>query len=198
MIRLVLLFIALSLPLQAQEFPAFHSVTGVAANDVLNIRSRPDAGAPIIGMLAPTATGVEVVATVGNWAVVNSGEGAGYASMTYLSRAAGPDWNALQTPLSCLGTEPFWSLEIDPAAGETRFSTPEDPSPDPDPITALWPAEPWAQAAGVGLTDGLAVLTGAECSDGMSDRRYGIAVDILRNGPTGETRATGCCRLTPP
>lgn len=35
-------------------------VTGVAADDVLNLRSEPRAGASLRGALSPTASGVEV------------------------------------------------------------------------------------------------------------------------------------------
>lgn len=198
MIRFLCLFLFLALPLKAEEFPALYAVTGVAADDVLNIRARPDARSPIIGSLAPDATGVEVIATRGNWALVNSEEGSGYASMRFLAREPGPAWNALQSPLTCLGTEPFWSLEIDPQRGITRFLTPDDQAPASQPITDLWPAKPWARSAAVGLADGMAVLTGAECSDGMSDRSYGIAVDIFRTGPAGGDRLSGCCLLAQP
>lgn len=195
MILILTLLLLLALPLRAEDFPATFAVTGVAANDVLNIRARPDAGAAIIGAIGPDATGVEVLGTSGNWAIVNTEEGSGYASLRFLAREPSPAWHALETPLTCLGTEPFWSLEIDPGAGTTRYLTPEDQSPLPEPITALWPAEPWAQSAAVGLADGLAVMTGAECSDGMSDRAYGIAVDIFRAGPDGASRVSGCCSL---
>ena len=47
MIRLCLLFLALALPLRAEVFPALHEVTGVAADDVLNIRATLDAGAEV-------------------------------------------------------------------------------------------------------------------------------------------------------
>lgn len=198
MIRFLLLFLFLALPLRAEEFPALYAVTGVASNDVLNIRARPDAESPIIGSLAPDATGVEVIGTSGNWALVNTGEGSGYASLRFLVREPGPAWNALQTPLTCLGTEPFWSLEIDPQGQTTRYLTPEDQVPDPEPMTGLWPAAPWAQSAAIGLSDGFAVLIGAECSDGMSDRSYGIAIDIFRNGSGDATRVSGCCLLALP
>ncbi|MDP3197487.1 COG3650 family protein [Tabrizicola sp.] len=198
MMRILILFLLLSHPLQAEEFPALFAVTGVADDDVLNIRARPDAGSPIIGSLAPDATGVEVIATRGNWALVNGGEGSGYASMRFLTREPGPAWNALQAPLICRGTEPFWSLEIDPQSRATRFLTPEDQAPAPESMTGVWPAEPWARSAAIGLPDGLAVLTGAECSDGMSDRSYGIVVDIFRTGPADERRLSGCCLLARP
>ncbi|RYI35013.1 MAG: peptide-binding protein [Acetobacteraceae bacterium] len=198
MIRLAVFLISLvALPLSAQVYPALHDVTGVAADDVLNIRSAPDAGATIIGTLPPDATGIEVVAVSGNWAVVNTDDGAGYAAIRYLSRAAGPDWNSLESPITCLGTEPFWSLKIDPQAGETRFQTPEDEAAQVAPLVASWPALPWSQTAAVGLPGGLAVLAPAECSDGMSDRRYGIAADLFLSVPD-QGRLSGCCRLGAP
>ncbi|MEO1155590.1 MAG: SH3 domain-containing protein, partial [Pseudomonadota bacterium] len=45
----------------AQGYPALFDVTGVASDDVLNIRSAPSATAEIIGTLAHNETGVEVV-----------------------------------------------------------------------------------------------------------------------------------------
>ncbi|MBN8631923.1 MAG: SH3 domain-containing protein [Rhodobacterales bacterium] len=182
---------------QAEIYPALHDVTGVAADDVLNIRAAPDAGSAIIGSLAPDAQGVEVVGVEGDWAVVNTSETRGYASLRFLARQSGPDWNALQTPLTCIGTEPFWSLHIDPAKGETRFRTPEYDAARTAPITGIWPALPWSQTAAVTLPDGLAVLAPGECSDGMSDQSYGISADLFFTGPA-RARLSGCCSLDPP
>jgi uncharacterized membrane protein len=180
----------------AQGYPALHSVTGVAADDVLNVRERPDAGAPILGSLPPDATGVEVISVTDGWALVNLGDGSGYASLTYLAREEGPEWNMLERPLTCLGTEPFWSLKVDPAAGTAAFSTPEEPEHDL-PILGTWPGAPWAPAAALQLPDGLAVLSPAECSDGMSDRSYGIAADLFLNGQDRQ-RLSGCCLMVLP
>lgn len=198
MMRLVRFFLALLalfvVPLRAEVLPALFHVTGVAPDDVLNIRAAPDAGAPIVGSLPPDATGVEVTAIQGNWAVVATGEGIGYAALRYLERSPGPDWTALQTPLTCLGTEPFWSLLIDPAQGEARFRTPEDEADRSATIAATWPALPWGRSAAVRLPDGMAVLAPAKCSDGMSDSRYGIAIDLFPTRPDGQ-RLSGCCHL---
>jgi uncharacterized membrane protein len=194
MIRAALILLWLTAPLRADVYPALHEVTGVAADDVLNIREAPDASAAMIGTLAPDATGVEVVAVQDGWAVVNTGEGTGYAALRFLARADAPDWPTLEVPLTCLGTEPFWSLQIDPAQSETRFQTPEDEEPLVAPITSTWPGLPWSQAAAVALPDGLAVLTPAACSDGMSDQSFGIAADLFLTGPD-RTRLSGCCRL---
>jgi uncharacterized membrane protein len=180
----------------AQGYPALHAVTGVAADDVLNVRERPDAGAPILGSLPPDATGIEVVSVSDGWALVNLGDGSGYASLTYLAREQGPEWNSLERPLTCLGTEPFWSLDIDPVAGTAAFSTPEEPAHEL-PISGLWPGAPWAAAAALQLPDGMAVLHPAECSDGMSNRSYGIVADLFLNGPD-RPRLSGCCLMIMP
>ena len=198
MIRLVLLCLSLmTAPLRAEVYPALHDVTGVAVDDVLNIRAAPDAAAEVIGTLAPDATGVEVLAEAEGWGLVNAGERSGYVAMRFLTRIGGPDWNALQTRLSCLGTEPFWSLQIDPARNETRFQTPEDEAARIAPISNAWPGQSWSPAAAVALPDGLAVLAPAECSDGMSDQSYGIAADLFLAGPD-RPRLSGCCRLGQP
>jgi uncharacterized membrane protein len=197
MLRWVILILWLgATPALAQGYPALHSVTGVAADDVLNVREAPDAGSSILGSLAPDATGVEVISVTDGWALVNLGDGSGYASMTFLEREAGPEWNALERPLTCLGTEPFWSLKIDPAAAVAAFSTPEEPKHDL-PIFGTWPGAPWAPAAALQLPVGLAVLSPATCSDGMSERSYGIAADLFLNGGDRQ-RLSGCCLMVMP
>ena len=198
MIRLLVLVLALiPVALRAEVYPALHDVTGVAGDDVLNIRAEPSADASVIGTLAHDATGVEVIAVEDGWAVVNTEEGSGYAALRFLRRTAAPDWPTLEVPLTCLGTEPFWSLQIDPGIGETRFQTPEDEAPQRAPISTSWPGLPWSQAAAVALPEGIAVLTPAMCSDGMSDQSYGIAADLFLARPD-RTRLSGCCRLTQP
>lgn len=194
MIRILTLLLLLALPLRAEEFPATYAVTGVAANDVLNIRARPDAVSAIIGALAPDATGVEVLGTSGRWAVVNTDEGTGYAALRFLSREPGASWGALRTPLTCVGTEPFWALEIDPGARLTTFQSPEMPEPMTNSMTEIWPAGPWGTTAALTLQQGLGVLQPRQCSDGMSDRSYGIAIDIFSR-IEDHPRLTGCCSL---
>ena len=181
----------------AQDLPALHHVTGVAAGDVLNLRERPDATAPVVGTLSPDATGVEVVALDGGWSLVNTSETAGYAASRFLTRDAGPGWNTLQQPLHCLGTEPFWNLAISPQTGTAWLSTPEDPDPEALAIGPLWPALPWSPVAAFAVPDGMVMLSPADCSDGMSDRRYGIAADLFLSRP-GSPRYSGCCGLSLP
>lgn len=191
----LLLLLLLAGPVQAETYPGLYSVTGVATDDVLNIRAEPDAGAPIIGMLTPDSNGVEVVAEIDGWAVVNIGERAGYASLRFLERSAGPDWNQLAEPVICAGTEPFWMIEVDPANSAVRFSGPEEPQGHLTGIHRIWAGLPWAPAAAISTPKGTLILTPAECSDGMSERRYGIAVDVFLD-QEGNPRMSGCCTLT--
>lgn len=195
MIRLLALVLALlPVALRAEVYPALHDVTGVAADDVLNIRATASAEAPVIGTLAPNATGVEVVAVQDGWAMVNTGEGSGFAALRFLTRSDAPDWNALQTPLTRLGTEPFWSLTLDPGTETARLVASDDLNGDPLQIEQSWPGNLWAPAAAVSLPQGTVVLYPAECSDGMSERSYGIAVDLFLTKPE-KLRLSGCCRL---
>lgn len=186
-----------ALPLRADVLPALHDVTGVAADDVLNIREHPDAGAAILGVLAPDATGIEVVSMEGDWAMVNTADADGFVARRFLVRGTGPDWNTLQTPLHCLGTEPFWDLAIAPETQTAWLSTPENMDPAPMRMEQVWPALPWSPIAAFAMPDGFVALSPADCSDGMSDRLYGIAVDIFLTGPDHE-RLSGCCALNLP
>ena len=198
MIRLLVLVLGLSTgALRAEVYPALHFVDGVAAGDVLNIRAAPDAGAGIVGTLAPDATGVEVISVTDGWALVNTGEGSGYAALRFLSREAGPDWYSLERPMACFGTEPFWSLNLDPGAGVALYTSPEVAEGKPGAIGQGWPGTVWTPTAALALPEGMAVLRPADCSDGMSDRRFGIAIDVFQ-GQGGGQRLSGCCALANP
>lgn len=177
----------------AQDLPALFSVTGVAADDQLNIRSGPSAAAQVIGAFAPDATGIEVVEREGGWGLVNFDERSGYVSLKFLAAEPGESWGALTRPLTCFGTEPFWSFRFDPAAGAVTLDRFEG-GPQAMPITARWPSHPWPSAAAIGLEGGTAVLRAGQCSDGMSDFTYGIGFDLFLSGPDGE-RLSGCCSL---
>ena len=186
-------------------FPALHDVKGVAANDVLNIRAEPDAGAAILGGFAPDQTGVEVVALSpdGKWGLVTTGEASGWAAMAYLDRRPGADWHAMQGALNCFGTEPFWSAGIDARmANRVQFSTPETVDQTLD-LVSVWTGDSWHPVAGMTFAtqdaSGMAVVRADACSDGMSDRSYGLSVDFfLTQGGGQDSRALrGCCTLAP-
>lgn len=188
----------------AQTLPALYDVSGVAADDVLNIRAKPDASAAIIGSLAPKATDVEVVALSadGKWAQVNGAEASGWAALQFLHAQGGPDWFALQSYLTCFGTEPFWSFYLDPAQHSVHLNTPDEEGPEQD-IVSQWPGSTWQPVAAMQFASedggGVAVLRGQACSDGMSDRAFGLSLDLFLqpsdNGPAASLH--GCCSLAP-
>lgn len=182
-----------------QSFPQLYDVTGVAADDVLNIRAAPSANAAIIGALAPDARGIEVVAAneAGTWGQVNTGEGAGWVSLRFMAaQSVVIDNFNLPVGLTCFGTEPFWSLAYD--TGSLRFTTPDNPPRD----LTLWiaqdtgvPGDPTRMirfAAPDG--PGVAHIYPSACNDGMSDRAFGLGAAVMLglDGPL----LRGCCSLT--
>lgn len=186
-----------AMPVTAQDLPALHGVAGVARDDVLNLRAAPDPAATILGSLAPDATGIEVLEIVDGWARVNHGEGVAFAAVRYLVPADQPGWAALQSPLHCFGTEPFWSLAIEPALDAAGLSRPDATTRMLD----LGPRWPWdglgaTPSAGLAMRDGFLMLRGESCSDGMSSRAYGIRADLFLAGE-GAERLGGCCSLQP-
>lgn len=187
-----------------QILPALHDVTGVALGDVLNIRAEPNASAAIVGTLPRNAKGVEVIAVdaSGKWATVNTEDGSGYASLRFLAQQDGPDWGAMEQPLHCIGTEPFWALGFDPATSTASLSDPETQNRAAV-ISAVWPNNLYQTTAafafgGAGF-DGIATLRGESCSDGMSDTAYGIAVSLFVRDASGAASMAfgGCCSLLP-
>lgn len=184
---------------QAQTLPQLYDVTGVAADDVLNIRDAPTASGAIIGALAPDARGIEVVTqnAAGTWGQVNAGQRAGWVSLRYMSaRGVVIDAYNLPVGLSCSGTEPFWSL--DAVGGMLRYRTP-DMAPREFPV--------WiAQDSGIGSDlrrmvrfggvggSGVAFVYPVACNDGMSDRAFGLAISLM-TGPSSPMRS-GCCSLS--
>jgi uncharacterized membrane protein len=177
--------------------PALYEVVAVAADDSLNIRAEPDAAADIIGALAFDRTAVEVImfSTEGGWALVNHEEQAGWVAARFLERSVpvdGPLGFSARN-LSCFGTEPFWSLQITDES--VVLSRPEGTVKRP--ITAAY-ANPVQSLPGTNTAffdwtlDGVPVrshILPGICSDGMSDRQFGLHYidDALGH--------RGCCNL---
>ena len=197
----------------AQErWPDLFSVTGVEQSDVLNVREAPDPGSPPVGSLAPDATDIELVrqSADGHWALVNIGERHGWVSLAFLERQANGPQPAGPGIRQCFGTEPFWSLIFD--RPQVTFATPEfaprdglmsgfhvsRSHPGRFAETGSFFPGPW------GPRDIHLSIRLETCSDGMSDREYGIAVDMLLTRPdlrgdhSGTGLYSGCCTLTAP
>ena len=186
------------------RWPALFDVTGVAADDVLNIRAAPDAGAGIVGTLAPDAAGIEVIRPDDRetWGLVNTGEGTGWVSLRFLARRPGQFFGAVPDRARCLGTEPFWSLDI--ADGTLEFSAMDDPSATGR-VDAVHPSANRLGRAALSLRltdpsgatrrDGVGFLSTESCSDGMSDRAYGYRIDLVLGDRSGVAAYSGCCSL---
>jgi len=93
----------------------------------------------------------------------------------------------LAKPVRALGTEPFWSVELN--GTEMVYTTPDQPglrTPQPNPLvqgtTATYEAE---TADGTALS---VTLITTECSDGMSDRTYPLTAMVK----LGDLELTGC------
>jgi len=193
------IFIATLGGAQAQPFPQLYDVQDVAASDALNIRAEPSASAAIIGTLAHDARNIEVVeaSEAGNWGRVNSGEGAGWVNLRYMTaRGVHIDNYNLPDGLFCFGTEPFWSASN--IGGAVHYDTPDAPGQD----MPVWIAQDSGIAddlrrmvhmGGIG-GQATAFIYPASCNDGMSDRAYGLAISLM-TAPDAPLRS-GCCTLS--
>ena len=185
-----------------EGWPALYDVSGVAADDVLNVRASPSSSAEIIGTLEPDKTGVEVIAPNQDmtWGLVNNGDLTGWVSLAFLIRnpdqwAGNPPQNAM-----CFGTEPFWSLAL--AGDAVRLESPDALALDFDRTSALQSQNRIDRHTNVYENDlgGLvATLRNTSCSDGMSDRAYGWEVDLLLvvAGDGNAQMLSGCCSISP-
>ncbi|AUM74921.1 peptide-binding protein [Paracoccus jeotgali] len=204
MMRALVLMLALTAgpALATPEYvlPTLFDVADVAADDVLNIRSQPNASAEIVGSLPPDATEVEITALdpSGRWGQVNTGERAGWVAMRFLQYRTDV-WAEDRVPatLICSGTEPFWSFTIE---GDRLAWRAPDAQRD-------WPGVQirgtgWARDPHRGLfaRDGQSVLaatiTPKQCSDGMSDMAFGLEATVLvQDGAAPLQMYSGCCRI---
>lgn len=198
MIRTILMILALcaATVAQGQEFPATYQVTGVAADDVLNIRAEPSAGAAKVGEIGPYGFNIEVLGLSedGSWAMVPMPEGIGWVAKRFLQPTPPADPWLVPRPLSCSGTEPFWSLGLYPKGAE--WATPETPRTDLTVTEESVAARGYRMRAEEGPTRVYHLtITRAQCSDGMSDRRFGLAASLFIESPDGNALLSGCCTL---
>lgn len=180
----------------AQPFPSAFQVTGVAEGDTLNIRSEPSANAEKLGEIGPYGLNIEVLEVTpdGNWGKVGLPEGNGWVAMRYLEPIPQLDPYEVPRPLSCFGTEPFWSVSLYPSGAEYN-------SPD----TGVIPMSVLEEAVSpqgylIRLEEGPAltrtlIVTRQKCGDGMSDRVYGFATLMFLAAPDGNETFSGCCSL---
>ena len=185
--------------LATQEYilPTLFDVTDVASDDALNIRAEPNATSQIIGTLAYDAKNIEVVQESKGWARVNAGEASGWVSSRYLSYRTDV-WEPGKTPaaLRCMGTEPFWNVEIDP--DEVRLhDLSQGDQVDVQPVEAVLDTGIFRDPTrAIVAGDFTLMVAPAQCSDGMSDRAFGLKATLIERGsPT--RMLNGCCSIQP-
>lgn len=214
MTRAFCLLLALASPAAATQhsWPALHDVIGVDEGDVVNIRTDPDIASEVLDTLTADTADIEVIRPNDDltWGLVNVGERTGWVSLTYLARQADQPAAAFVDIRQCFGTEPFWSLTYDQPA--IRLSMPDVP-PAEGFISGLFKSRSQSDRyfyrgavmspdAGPIEVD-LSIRLRA-CSDGMSDRAYGIEVDMLvsdtdtEDGFRQPRLLSGCCTIAPP
>lgn len=185
------------------SLPTLTDVSGVASNDVLNIRLGQHHTTDIVGTLAHDATGVEVVSLSedARWALVNSAESSGWVRTKFLTEATLADWHDFDAALSCVGTEPFWSFGLNRGATVASFESIDLPAIgyDVDWTSGLI-ARP-VQEIGLGggtSSDGFsALIEQGLCSDGMSDRAFGLTIRLFIHTAGGTSGYGGCCSIQP-
>ena len=183
-----------------------YQVVNVPADDELNVRAQPGIQAEVLDTLAPgtrgvVASGVWQPHAGGTWFEIITDDGErGWVNARFVTAE---DEESPQFPLSCGGTEPFWSLEI--AAGEADYSTMAGDE-------ATWAASDWKPAAGRQAGYHFAVRLQADpeaepaqatdvgwltvsrardyCSDGMSERRHPYDMTLIT---PDEQVLSGCC-----
>lgn len=188
-----LTLLLLAAPALAEEMlPGLADVSGVAADDVLNIRARPNARAAIIGSFPPDAAGIEVIEARDGWLRIALPEASGWISARYARLRPGlwqPD--AVPPGLACHGTEPFWGLTLD--GNTARFTTPESATRHTG-LRILSPEGAGATPHRALVAEGLVAMIApapALCSDGMSDALFGLEVGLV----VGERHLRGCCSI---
>lgn len=182
-------------------FPALYSVKDVASNDALNVRASPDAESQIVGTLPFDARDIEVVelAPRADWGRVNVDGLSGWVSLRFMARHPGQWMGAFPKVARCFGTEPFWGLNR--SGDGYAFSTPNGPETRLMPTwegSSLGRRDRHAMTLSGAGTSAMAVISYAACSDGMSDMRFGLTIDLIRKGgPDGPALHSGCCTLQP-
>ncbi|CUH51566.1 COG3650 family protein [Shimia marina] len=192
MIRIIIALCLWPLSLWADPLPALYDVVGVEVDDTLNIRRLPNASAAQIGALPNDARDIEVTAQNdgGTWARINIGEGHGWVSARYLTRSANPG-----KALHCFGTEPFWSAKL--SEGQPlRYTSPDEQYRTSDLGKRIRSANLTDRFA-LQFGPTLAMIKRAECSDGMSDRLFGLEADLLLNRDGTPALLSGCCSIVP-
>jgi uncharacterized membrane protein len=176
--------------------PSIFKVSGLQEGDHLNVRSGPSAQAADIGDLKP-GTLVEVTAMDTNvgWSQIVYGEWTAWVYARFLEEVETPLMVGTDLPanMSCGGTEPFWSLTVDNGS-TVEFQLMGEVS-ETESIAYSGKSANHILRQGLQTTNWIAFLEKSQCSDGMSDRRMGISIELMSKGSVPK-HYSGCCSLT--
>ncbi len=186
----------------AGDFPALFDVTGVASDDTLNIRAKPEAGSQKVGTFSFDQQNIEVITLSSDekWGMVGLGEVSGWVAVRFLERVSSESWAHDTTSLACSGTEPFWSTDITDARQTLEFQLFDNSKMT---FETAWQATPRGFTGGTlgllaradnGDSAYTTIVTG-QCSDGMSDRTFGMNISIFLSQGEQVTGYQGCCSL---
>jgi len=179
--------------LNAQTLPDRYMVDGVAADDVLNIRALPSASSENIGELGPDTLNIEVLREMDGWGLVGAGEQPGWVSMNFLAPNPVPE-NELPRPMACFGTEPFWDVTFYPRGVE--YNALGEGRRDLAILREAVALNGYVIEAQEGPTlTRTMTINALSCSDGMSDRKFGMSITMFTEAPDGNDVRTGCCTL---
>ena len=202
-ILIVISFLVLTNTLALAEdnrlFPAYYDVTGVSANDYLNLREGPGIRYAVVGKLNHTATAIVVVdqEQTGKWGLVRNGESSAWVSLYYLKRQTNQEDTSLPAQLGCGGTEPFWGLLFSPS--KVKFN---EMGGQEVILQKAWEdsasgMQPYSFAVHLKNSNSEihAVISRGQCNDGMSDMTYGYSIYAILSGNLGNRLLSGCCSL---
>ncbi|MEO0782325.1 MAG: SH3 domain-containing protein [Pseudomonadota bacterium] len=196
-----LCFLLLMIPAvaSAQNLPALYDVDGVAQSDTLNVRAGPSTEFDVIDTLSANAEDVEVVDVnaSGEWALIIVEEQAGWVALRFLKRQPRQSDAGLPQAFTCYGTEPFWSFNV----AQDQSATFSEPDQDTE-IDALVvvPSRNRTDRYALFGDGGEKIFTTFvaknQCNDGMSDRVFGLSIDLLVTGEAGVSVYSGCCSVS--
>ena len=197
MIRLftALLFcVALPALATTDAWPALYDVINVEKDDVLNVRSGPGTSFDVIGSLEHDTENIEVIRPSEDfeWALINIDEGKGWVSLSFIVPQPG-QWDGYFPEFRrCSGTEPFWSL-----LRQDGQVTLKQMDGDNISVPVLWETTSRNHTLRHAFrAEGMTGLVSVQyCDDGMSDREFGIELNLLLDG--SDVLYQGCCSLSP-
>ncbi|WP_299923001.1 SH3 domain-containing protein [uncultured Pelagimonas sp.] len=202
MLRLLIVMMSLSSAAWANGFPALYNIVDVAADDTLNVRSRPSSKGDVIAERAFDETYIQVLEMdpSGKWALVNNGEaGQGWIYARYLEPVPGgsfPDWPHMY----CGGSESPWGVTFT-QGGPAEFR--QYYEPDGYALTAgsFKTGSEHLTDHGIRATsDAMQVLISVRretCQSTMIDAAFGLMSSVFITGKEDGFQQ-GCCSLIAP